>query len=827
MLSINFNKYYETINFLSLFLCFIYQPDAGQKDEIYWKRSVSSGRVRREPQTSSSSTYQRETNFLQQRNNLSERGMFHSDQGDLSPGLAASSPRAAGSYFPNSRNAMTTPPIFFRDQSLHGMDTSNWERMECHEMDDQSVQNFHTSKPFDFGKQAYQSPFTCDLPDLTSHRNYDTLLDEPEEDETRSSSPLFAPKNYLLHLGIGEGQKRGDTEELQMSGKPRDDQYSPPPFVQREHYKHSPSSPACSGDIMSLYSSRMEGGHPRTASHRDDLYRPSWMVHDEVAEPEPSPQLTVSPRDYRSNIFVEVDKEDLMPSCRLTLPGMTQGDLENAGTLFEGSFNQGEDLGERMKLNEGERSKVDSSYWLPSTDSCIQLENLGVVDRDPISSTSVPSYTLRPRNIEGIDDLCSVDESSKGRGPQIKHTFHQDSVSYPTADAHQGNFYQDNGRNANECPEGIYHGSQEAELELYSEDFSASSMQGDGNGQVQCMDDVIVVDDTDFLSPRQPQEMSNRQNVQSPDLFSTQQDEQEFPDHWSSNSEKLAHASKPSEHSLSGQPSSPSRAKSNVDDSYWGLCDQAKRNTTRNHTQDSTFRKQRCSPEVSYESKAIKTFQKRPMVARPSTSECNTPLPSIFCQGTPTLLVASQRSDTALDQCENPSSITMTGCDHLNGKVDEEANKVVETDASVGPQNTQDQHVSLTPAQITEDCFDHAPCGMSDSTQAGMDVPQSLPRKPSCGHIGSRIDDQSTNDIVTWDQNSHFTLQEDLPLEDIGEEDDAVSGSHTAPDCVVHTGTFDAWRGVIGESQDRVGTLQDCLGVGETDWQGSLGERIV
>ena len=152
---------------------------------------------------------------------------------------------------------------------------------------------------------------------------------------------------------------------------------------------------------MSLYSSRMEDGHPRTAPLEDDLYRPSWTVHDDAAERESSPQLTVSPRDYRSIIFVEDDEEDLMPSCRLTLPGVAQGDLENAGTLCEGSFNQGEDLGERMKLNEGERSKVDSSYWLPSTDSCIQLENLGAVDRDPISSTSVPSYALRPRNIEG------------------------------------------------------------------------------------------------------------------------------------------------------------------------------------------------------------------------------------------------------------------------------------------------------------------------------------------------------------------------------------------------------------------------------------------
>ena len=170
MLSINFNKYYETINFLSLFLCFIYQPDAGQKDEIYWKRSVSSGRVRREPQTSSSSTYQRETNFLLQRNNLSERGMFHSDQGDLSPGLDASSPRAAGSYFPNTRNEMKYSSYIQSENDLFMAGTLQTGRgMEYHEMDDQSVQNFHTSKPFDFGRQAYQSPFTREIPDLTSH----------------------------------------------------------------------------------------------------------------------------------------------------------------------------------------------------------------------------------------------------------------------------------------------------------------------------------------------------------------------------------------------------------------------------------------------------------------------------------------------------------------------------------------------------------------------------------------------------------------------------------------------------------------------------------
>ena len=104
-------------------------------------------------------------------------------------------------------------------------------------MDDQSVQSYYTSKPFDFGRQAYQSPFTHDIPDLTSHRNYDNLLDEPEEDEARISSPLFAPKNYLLHLGVGEGQQFGNTGELQTSGKPRDDHYSPPQFVQREHYE--------------------------------------------------------------------------------------------------------------------------------------------------------------------------------------------------------------------------------------------------------------------------------------------------------------------------------------------------------------------------------------------------------------------------------------------------------------------------------------------------------------------------------------------------------------------------------------------------------------
>ena len=171
-------------------------------------------------------------------------------------------------------------------------------------------------------------------------------------------------------------------------------------------------------------------------------------------------------------------------------------------------------------------------------------------------------------------------------------------------------------------------------IELCSQEFPGSSMHRDGNGQVQCMDDVIIVDDTNLLFHGQPQEMSSRQNGQSPDLFSTQQDEQEFPDHWSSNSEKLAQASKPSEHSMSGQPSSPSpRAKSSLDDSYWEPCDQAKRNTSRNHTQDCNFRKQRYSTEVCYERKVVKTFEKRPLVARPSTSECNTPLPSIFCQG--------------------------------------------------------------------------------------------------------------------------------------------------------------------------------------------------
>ena len=64
-----------------------------------------------------------------------------------------------------------------------------------------------------------------------------------------------------------------------------------------------------------------------------------------------------------------------MPSCSLTRPGVALGDLKNAGTLCEGSFDQGEDLGERMKLNEEERRKVDSSDWLPSTDSCIELGN--------------------------------------------------------------------------------------------------------------------------------------------------------------------------------------------------------------------------------------------------------------------------------------------------------------------------------------------------------------------------------------------------------------------------------------------------------------------
>ena len=812
---------YETIHFISLFLCFIYQPDAGQKDEIYWKRSVSSGRVRREPQTS----YQRETNFLLQRNNLSERGMFHSDQDLLSPSLDASSLRAAGSYFPNSRNEMTTPSIFFRDHSLHGTDTSNWERMECHEMDDQSVQSYYTSKPFDFGRQAYQSPFTRDIPDLT-HSNCDNLRDEPEEDEARISSPLFAPKNYLLHLGIGEGQKLGDTEELQTSGKPRDDHYSPRQFVQREHCKHSPSSPACSGDIMSLYSSRMEGGHPRTAPLEDDLYRPSWMVHNEVAEPEPSPQLTVSPRDYRSNMFVEDDEEDLMPSCRLTLHGVAQGDLTNAGTLCEGSFNQGEELGDRMTLNEEVRSKVESSGWFPSKDSCIQLENLGAVERDPISSTSVPSYALRPRNTQETGESYSVDESSKSKGPQIQQPIHQYSVSYPIDDTQQGNFYHDNCNTVNESPEDTHHGFHEAEQELYSQGLPGCSMQHDGNGQVQCMDDVIIVDDTNLLFHGQPQEMSSRQNVQSPDLFSTQQDEQEFPDQWSSNNEKLVQGSKPSEHCLSGQPSSPStQAKSNLDDSYWGPCDQARKNTSRNHTQDCTFRKQRCSTEVSYESKAVKTIQKKPLVARPSTSECNTPLPSIFCQGISSPLDASQSFDSVLDQCKSPSSITVTGRYHRNGKADEEANKVVETDASVGPQNTQGQHCSLKPAQRTADRVDHRPCGMLGSTQGGMDVAQFSPRKPSYGPNDSRMDDECNNGIVNCNQNSHFTLQTDLPVEDIDEEDNTVNGN-TAPDCVVHTGTSVAWRG-IGESQKRVGTLQDCLGVGETEWHGSLGEKII
>ena len=113
----------------------------------------------------------------------------------------------------------------------------------------------------------------------------------------------------------------------------------------------------------------------------------------------------------------------------------------------------------------------------------------------------------------------------------------------------------------------------------------------------------------------------------------------------------------------------------------------------------------------------------------------------------------------------------MIGHDPLNDKADGEANKVVGTEANVGPQNMRGQHVLRTPAQRTEDCDDYGPSGMSDSTQAGMDVPQFLPTKPSCGHNGSRVGDECNNDVLKCNQNSHFILQEDLPLEDIGEED--------------------------------------------------------